>query len=130
MPTGHRCSQQLLLKAVMTAQAFRETTAWAEGTAVNHVYLIEGDSFLAYIRAGTQEPFWFRKPIKFSRSGRRFTAVNPDPFGSSMSVLTPVNTREVAGSGGKTYIINLDEGSCTCQGYTFRGVCKHVKELA
>ena len=114
----------------MTAQAFRETTAWAEGTAVNHVYLIDGDSFLAYIRAGTNEPFWFKKPIKFSRTGRRFEAVTSDPFGSSLRVLTPVNTREVEGSGGKTYIINLDEGSCTCQGYTFRGTCKHVKELA
>ena len=118
------------MKAFMTAQAFRETTAWLEGTAVNHVYLIDGDSFLAYIRAGTKEPFWFKKPIKFSRTGRRFEVVATDPFGMSFNVLSPVNTRQVAGSGGKIYIINLDEGSCTCQGYTFRGSCKHVKELA
>jgi uncharacterized Zn finger protein len=46
-----------------------------------------------------------------------------------MNVFTPSNTKEVKGSKGQTYIINLDENTCTCSGYTFRGACKHIKEL-
>lgn len=113
----------------MAQAAFREITEWAEGSTVNHVYLIEGDKFLAYIRQGTTEPFWFSKPITFSRKGRKFVAVDDDPFMMSMNVFTPSNTREVQGSKGQTYIVNLDENTCTCQGYTFRGTCKHVKAL-
>ena len=50
-------------------------------------------------------------------------------FHSSFNVFTPNNIKEVEGSKGAKYIVNLDDNTCTCPGYTFRGACKHVKEL-
>ena len=111
-------------------QAFKEITVWADSnTAINHTYLLDGDKMVAYIRYGTTEPFWFKTPIKISKSGRKFEQVSDDLFNLSMNVLTPSNTKEVEGSKGAKYIINLDENTCTCPGYTYRGTCKHVKEL-
>lgn len=40
-------------------------------------------------------------------------------------------TVTVQGSAGKTYTVTLGQTTnCTCPGFTFRGDCKHVKELA
>lgn len=115
-------------------KAYREITAWADGaTAINHTYLLAGDKMLAYIQHGTSQPFHFAKPIVISRSGRKFQLVEPNPFESVFSVVVPqvrANTREIDGSKGARYILDLDLKTCTCPGYTYRGVCKHVKELA
>lgn len=111
-------------------KAVKEITQWEANAAVNHTYLLDGDKMLAYIRYGTTEPFWFKKPITISRSGRKFEHASSDLFDVSMNVLTPSNVQEVQGSKGQTYIVNLDENTCSCPGFTFRGNCKHVKELA
>lgn len=110
-------------------EAVKETTVWEDGnTNINHTYLLDGDKMVAYIRQGTAEPFWFKNPIRIDKRGRKFERINDDIFNISMNVFTPSNVKEVQGSKGQTYIVNLDEGSCTCPGYTFRGTCKHVKE--
>ena len=112
------------------AQAFKEVTVWTDGaTQINHTYFLDGDKMVAYIRYGTNEPFWFKTPIKISKSGRKFEQVSDAAFTNSFNVFTPSNTKEVAGSKGAKYIVNLDENTCSCPGYTFRGNCKHVKEL-
>jgi len=36
---------------------------------------------------------------------------------------------EIEGSKGAKYYVNKGEKTCTCPGYTYRGTCKHVKEL-
>ena len=88
-------------------QAFKEITVWADSnTAINHTYLLDGDKMVAYIRYGTTEPFWFKTPIKISKSGRKFEQVSDDLFNLSMNVLTPNNIKEVTGSNGTKYIIN------------------------
>jgi hypothetical protein len=111
-------------------QAFKEITVWADGaTTINHTYLFDGDKAVAYIRYGTADPFWFKTPMKIDKRGRKFEKVSNDPFALSMNVFTPSNTKEVEGSKGAKYIVNLDENTCTCPGYTFRAACKHVKEL-
>lgn len=111
-------------------QAFKEITVWADGvTTVNHTYLFNGDKAVAYIRYGTTEPFWFKTPLKISKSGRKFEKVSNDLFALSMNVFTPSDVVEVQGSKGAVYYVNTTENTCTCPGYTYRGTCKHVKEL-
>ena len=123
-------TNSILTRAGAKMEAFKEITVWEDGnTNINHTYLLDGDKMVAYIRRGTDEPFWFKSPIRISKSGRKFEKVTDDIFNMSMNVFTPSNTREVTGSKGQTYIVNLDENTCTCPGYTFRGDCKHIKEL-
>jgi hypothetical protein len=114
-------------------EAVKEVTVWADAkSAVNHTYLLDGDKMVAYIRYGTTEPFWFKNPIKgFSRSGRKFETLKTNPFKESKKeeVLMPW-IKKVQGSKPNTfYTVNTDENTCTCPGFTFRGSCKHVKEL-
>jgi len=109
-------------------EAVKETTVWADGnTVINHTYLLSGDKILAYIRYGTDKEFWFKTPIQISKSGRKFIKVENNPFTGIGGQLR--NTKEVTGSKGQKYVVNLDDNTCTCPGYTFRGNCKHVKEL-
>lgn len=116
------------------AQAYRETTEWADGntnTNINHTYLLEGDRMIAYIRSQTSVPFYFKSPITISRSKRKFELVEPNPFDSVPSVVVAQesNIKEIEGSKGTVYYVNTDDKTCTCPGYTYRGVCKHVKLL-
>ena len=119
----------------MTAKAYKETTVWADGSgaAINHTYLLDGDSMIAYMRVGSSVPFVFKSPIRISRSGRKFELVEPDPFLSVPLVVVEqtvsANTREIEGSNGARYILDLDSKTCTCPGYTYRGACKHTKDL-
>ena len=118
------------------AEAYLETTVWADTKApINHTYYIEGDKMLAYIRYGTSEPYWFKQPITISRSGRKFQRVDASPFEQDLFLFNPMapaqepEVVEVQGSKGAVYLVNLKEQTCTCPGYTYRGACKHVKEL-
>jgi hypothetical protein len=119
------------------AEAYLEITEWADIKGCNHTYYLEGDKMLAYIRTGTTEAQWFKNPITISRSGRKFKRVDAGPFESSMGALTLFlqpdtgpQLVEVKGSKpGVVYYVNTKEKTCTCPGYTYRGECKHVKEL-
>ena len=107
-------------------QAYKETTVWTDGSSANHTYLLEGDSMLAYIPQGKSVATYFNKPIRISRSGRKFVEVKPSPF----AIVEPqVKLIEHVGSKGDIYYVDPEAKSCTCPGYTFRGSCKHVKDL-
>ena len=88
---------------------------------------------IAYMRSQTSVPFYFQKPIQISRSGRRFELVEPNPFDvanlAQAVVAQESHVKEISGSKGAVYYVNVDAGTCTCPGYTYRGTCKHVKEL-
>ena len=121
------------------AEAYLETTEWADVKGCNHTYYLEGDRMLAYIRHGTAEPYWFKAPITISRSGRKFQRVDDALFKNSLGQLfsalvdaTPADPDvvEVAGSKpGVIYTVNIKERTCTCPGYTYRGQCKHLEGL-
>jgi len=107
-------------------QALLETTAWG-GNTPNHTYLLDGNNLVAYIRSGTDSPYYFKRPIKgFDKRARKFVAVEPNPF-DVPAVAEHLIT--VEGSKGQVYTVDTDLGTCTCPGYTFRGACKHVKAL-
>jgi predicted nucleic acid-binding Zn finger protein len=82
---------------------------------------------VAYIKQGTTEPFYFKKPITISRSGRKFELLKDNPF--TIDIPLESFIIKVQGSKGQTYSVNTEEHTCTCPGFTFRGDCKHIKEL-
>lgn len=109
-------------------QAYLETTQWLDGSKANHTYLLDGDQMWAYIPVSRTVPQYFAKPIRISRSGRRFTQLAASPFGP-VQVALDTAVRTVQGSNGRVYSVDVTAGTCTCPGYTYRGACKHVKEL-
>jgi hypothetical protein len=113
------------------AEAYRETTVWEGSTTINHTYLLEGDSMIAYMRSQTSVPFYFKKPIRIDKRGRKFErlAVNPFELVPQVVIAQESTVKEIEGSKGAKYYVNLEDKTCTCPGYTYRGTCKHIKEL-
>jgi len=95
----------------------QETTTWEYP---NHQYLLSDDkrTLFAYIRKGTKELFTFTKPLPFRVNGRSFKFIK--------RVDSADQGRKVVGSKGDVYWVK--NGRCTCAGFTFRGVCKHVNQ--
>jgi len=103
-------------------EALQETTG---GQFPPHIYLLDGNKLVSYIKSGETEPFYFKNPIKgFDKRGRKFVTVTPNPF----KVKAQSNLITVKGSKGNEYTIDPEEKTCTCPGFTFRGACKHVAE--
>jgi hypothetical protein len=102
-------------------EALRETTG---GAFPPHIYLLDGNNLVSYIKKGETEAFYFKKPIKgFDKRGRKFEAVKPNPFKESKS-----NAITVTGSKGQVYYVDAEARNCTCPGFQFRGACKHLAE--
>jgi len=100
-------------------QALRETTG---GLFPAHIYLIDGNNLISYIKKGETAAFYFKNPIKgFDKRGRKFEEVTPNPF---KQLKKASNEHTVIGSSGQTYTVT--EESCTCPGFTYRGTCKHM----
>ena len=102
-------------------EALRETTG---GQFPPHIYLLDGNKLVSYIKSGESEPFYFKNPIKgFDKRGRKFEAVKPNPFKERKS-----DAITVTGSKGQVYYVDTEARSCTCPGFQFRGACKHLGE--
>lgn len=116
------------------AEAYRETTQWEGSTTINHTYLLEGDNMIAYMRSQTSVPFYFKKPIRIDKRGRTFERLADNPFEADwlaqpVIAQTNADVREIDGSKGAKYYLDVTAKTCTCPGFTYRGTCKHVKEL-
>jgi hypothetical protein len=107
------------------ADAFLEVTEW-EGNTPNHIYLLEGDRAIAYIKKGEAEPFYFSKPWNMDKRGRKFVKLDVSPFDA---VETDPELVAVTGSKGETYYVNTIDKTCSCPGFKFRGKCKHVDSV-
>lgn len=102
-------------------EALVETTG---GLFPPHTYLLDGTTLVAYIRSGTNEPFYFKSGIKgFDKRGRKFVKGDVKLFKKAK---VQSNVREVNGSNGKVYYVDDEAQTCTCPGFTFRGACKHL----
>jgi hypothetical protein len=114
------------------AKFLQETTVW-EGAALNHLYVMDDskDKMLAYRQAGKTEFFKFKKPIKISLSGRKFTEVK-NTFGFKVEEEVPEGkAHKVIGSKGELYTVTELRGeySCSCSGFKFRSKCKHSEMI-
>ena len=109
-------------------EAVREVTVWKGMTRQpNHIYLLDGDRVKAYIKFGEGPVEWLSGKIKIDRRGRKFQKVDIGLFDVKEQKSSII---EVKGSKGNSYFINPEAETCTCPGFTFRGECKHIKELA
>ena len=108
-------------------EAVREVTVWKESYQPNHDYLLDGDKIVAYRKWGQGEVITLSGKIKIDRRGRKFVKLNPNPFDIKKEAEPMVV--EVKGSKGNSYFVNIEEQTCTCPGFTFRGSCKHIAEL-
>lgn len=100
-------------------EVLQETTKW-EGNVKNGIYHVNSSGHLIQYNDKV-----FKNPLKqFSKSGRTFDKIKQY---EDLSQLKTSNVIIVKGSKGNTYTI--EDGKCSCPGYTFRGDCKHVKEL-
>ena len=99
-------------------QALRETTG---GLFPAHIYLIDGNNLISYIKKGETAAFYFKNPIKgFDKRGRKFVPGNKNLFTTQKAQ----NEHTVIGSSGQVY--TLTEDSCSCPSFTYRGTCKHM----
>lgn len=97
-------------------EILQEVTDWGKYNVTNGVYHVNSAGQLVQ-----HNDTVFKNPIKqFSKSRRKFTKIGERPEELASGVIT------VQGSNGKVYTI--EDGKCSCPGYTFRGNCKHVKE--
>ena len=124
-------------------EAVKEITIWEESeySVPNHTYLLDGDNMIAYIKQSGGAPFFFKTPVKIKRSGRKFQKADISLFEQTTDWRKMLREfveaapdlpyiKKVQGSKPNTwYEVNTNEKTCTCSGFTFRGTCKHVKEL-
>ena len=100
-------------------EAVREITG---GLFPAHIYLLDGNNLVSYIKKGETTAFYCKNPIKgFYKRGRTFEVVNPNPF---KQLKKAANEHTVIGSSGQTYTVTAE--SRTCPGFTYRGTCKHM----
>ncbi len=106
-------------------QALLEITEWSDPNAnCSHLYWMDGDKAVGYSKWGKEPPEYFKNPIRLDKRGRKFVEVKNHPFKPTIQA----NIIKVQGSKGAVYEVNLDEQTCTCSGFKFRGGCKHLKE--
>lgn len=99
-------------------EILQEVTDWGKYTVANGIYHINSAGQLVQHNDKV-----FKNPIKqFSKARRKFTKIGERAEELSADVV------QVQGSNGKVYTI--EDGKCSCPGYTFRGNCKHVKQVA
>jgi len=109
---------------------YRETTAW-DGNVPNHTYLLSTDKsrMYGYMKSGTTETTVFKKPYRFDVRYRTFQEV-PELGEIDLDQVKSQQWKFI-GSKGDTYVVQKIEDmlQCTCPGFTFRGDCKHVKQV-
>ena len=125
----------------MSISAYKEVTEWdnSEFVVPNHVYLFDGKSnILAYAKASNDDLVILHKPLPIDTRRRKFIKVKHkalDEYGATVVLDVPnlENTPHwsVKSDSGKTYTVTLESGKyqCNCVGYTYRGACKHSKQI-
>ena len=104
----------------MAIDVLQEVTDWDLAyTPHNGIYHVNGAGQLVAYQGADGVLKRFINPIKgFSKSRRKFKKL--EQYQEDL----PSTAKIITGSNGKEYIV--DDGKCTCPGFTFRGTCKHI----
>jgi hypothetical protein len=110
---------------------FQEVTEWS-GNVQNHIYYLSDDKrkMVGYIQNGKKDLIKFSKPMSFDSKGRKLLLLSIKA--ESDEVYFPTSNAsqrvEVAGSSGKKYYLTKTDNkwTCSCPGFTFRHMCKHI----
>ena len=118
-------------KLAFSMKFYREITDWATSTP-NHTYLLTDDKskMYGYIKVQSGENVVFSKPMGFDARRREFVEVKE--LGEiDLHNLIATERWEVQGSKGNVYTVEREDGhlKCSCPGYTYRGDCRHIKEI-
>jgi hypothetical protein len=107
--------------------ALKEITEWnTDYKQPNHTYLVDHhDNVIAYKKWHKGEPIFSTRKFLLNKRYRKFVEVDPAQF-KYTTLDTNANTKIVIGSKGDKYLINFDEKTCSCNGFKFRGKCKHL----
>jgi hypothetical protein len=109
-------------------QVLQEVTQWECQIQPNHTYLVDGDRIIAYRKLGKGEAITCTGKFKIDRRGRKFVKLGIESFPGFEPAAAPAVLVEVKGSRGDVYQVNVEEKTCTCQGFLFRGRCKHIEQ--
>jgi hypothetical protein len=111
---------------------FAETTDYQDKVP-NGIYLLDDSKtkMYAFKPHGTDNIKTFKNFIRIDTRGRKFV-VNPVQFETKVKEPEPEGRSwTVKGSKGDEYRITESGGNfnCSCQGWKFRGACKHVESI-
>ena len=100
----------------------QEVTDWGKYKVNNGIYHVNSAGKLVAYQPNKKSPIQeLNVPsTQFSKSRRKFVKIGERPEEFDSNVIT------VQGSKGNVYTIQ--DGKCSCPGFTYRGDCKHVKE--
>lgn len=111
---------------------YQETTNWKEEVP-NGIYLLNDSKtkMYAYIRAGSNSVFKFKNPIRIDTRGRSFKEVK-NTFGFKIEEENTNTKWQIKGSKGDVYTVEQTETGliCSCTGFKFRGLCKHLNMIS
>ena len=113
-------------------QILREITVWKVAyRQPNHVYLLDGDRVMAYQPWGQGQVVTCSGTVKLDRRGRRFQEVRSRAFDHLLKKAPRSSSViRVKGSRGDIYEVNVEDNTCTCAGFRFRGGCRHLAQAA
>lgn len=115
-------------------KALKEITVWDSEFQPNHIYLMNGDKALGYIKFGQGKAEYFKTPMQIDKRYRKFETLKTNPFTDyvepDVEEEPKKNVVKVAGSKGAVYEVDVDARTCTCPAAKFQhGECKHVKQV-
>ena len=104
----------------------QEVTDWGKYKVNNGIYHVASSGKLVAYQPNKNAPIQELKvpSTQFSKSRRKFVKI-----GEREEEL-PSHIKKITGSKGNIYLLDTEKMTCTCPGFTYRGNCKHVKEIS
>ena len=105
-------------------EILQEVTDWGKYKVNNGIYHINSaGKLIAYQPNKDSEVQVLNVPSnQFSKARRKFVKIGERPEELESHII------KVKGSNGAVDLIDTEQKTCTCPGFTFRGTCKHIKE--